>query len=102
MAKKNTGSKAAAKAAKKAKIDKKIERKEKKKQQKSGAASDDEDLEAILEKVSTLDVHHGVSRCNVAVVDAKRLGRQAQSYRGAGGRSSKPPSQRDVNSLPSQ
>lgn len=81
MAKKKaaeSGSKLTAKAAKAAKIAKNTERKAKKKASKSKetAGDDDQDLEAILEKVCA-ERSRELLNVNFSVVDAKRLGRPA-------------------------
>lgn len=83
MAKKKaaeSGSKLTAKAAKAAKMAKNTERKAKKKAGKSKetrtADDDDQDLEAILEKVCAQLPRKSLN-VNVSVVDAKRLGRPA-------------------------
>jgi hypothetical protein len=78
--------KVAAKAAKKQKADAKTAKKEKKKTKKTAdAPAEDEDLEAILDKV-ILATHESTIALTQGrpLVDEARMGRRTQSHRGTG------------------
>lgn len=106
MAKKKGAStdKAKAKEAKKAKAEKKAEKRETKKTKGAparGGADDDEDLDAILEKVKqTLSELLATSQLSILKHSAcQRMGGKAQSQRRDGRRSSYKASQCDLDAM---